>query len=167
MANSRELTEKFINDANEISGDIVLRAAKSGRNARELMGVVLEPVHDPPRNGRRATVRLVFSGRLRRVARATRGANRRHSCPGTGADRGRETSTCGDIAESKYIDVANLAPKRKESQKQLRDTVRRINDAIFGDPKRLDRDLWFSRFSDLMLNGIQFPANSQLICSMA
>ena len=40
--------------------------------------------------------------------------------------------------------------------------MRRINDAIFGDPKRLDRDLWLSRFSDLMLNGIQFPANSPI-----
>ena len=58
------------------------------------------------------------------------------------------------IAESKYIDAANLATKRKESQKQLRDTVRRINDAVFGDPKRLDRELWLSRFSDLMLSGI-------------
>jgi DNA segregation ATPase FtsK/SpoIIIE, S-DNA-T family len=66
------------------------------------------------------------------------------------------------ISESKYIDAANLAAKRKESQKQLRDTVRRINDAIFGDPKRLDRDLWLSRFSDLILTGIQFPANSPI-----
>jgi hypothetical protein len=40
--------------------------------------------------------------------------------------------------------------------------VRRIRDAIFGDPKRLDRDLWLSRFSDLMLNGIQFSANSPI-----
>ena len=59
-------------------------------------------------------------------------------------------------------DASSLAAKRKESQKQLRDTVRRINDAIFGDPKRLDRDLWLSRFSDLMLNGIQYPANSPI-----
>ena len=41
MRECRELTERFINDANEISGDIVLRAAKRGRNASELMGVVL------------------------------------------------------------------------------------------------------------------------------
>ena len=40
-AECRELTERFITDANEISGDIVLRAAKRGRNASELMGVVL------------------------------------------------------------------------------------------------------------------------------
>src|SRR4051812_3998295 len=36
------------------------------------------------------------------------------------------------------------------------------NDALFGNPKRLDRELWLSRFSDLMLSGIQFPANSPI-----
>ena len=66
------------------------------------------------------------------------------------------------ISEAKYIDIANLSAKRKESQKQLRDTVRRISDALFGNPKRLDRELWLSRFSDLMLNGIQFPAHSPI-----
>lgn len=66
------------------------------------------------------------------------------------------------ISEAKYIDFTNLAVKRKESQKQLRDTLRRVNDAIFGDPKRLDRNLWLSRFSDLMLNGIRFPANAPI-----
>ncbi len=35
------LAEKFLNDAIGISGDIVLRAAKRGRSASELMGVVL------------------------------------------------------------------------------------------------------------------------------
>jgi DNA segregation ATPase FtsK/SpoIIIE, S-DNA-T family len=40
-AECRALTERFINEANEISGDIVLRAAKHGRNASELMGIVL------------------------------------------------------------------------------------------------------------------------------
>ncbi len=40
-AECRDLAERFINDANEISGDLVLRAAKRGRNASELMGVVL------------------------------------------------------------------------------------------------------------------------------
>ena len=40
--------------------------------------------------------------------------------------------------------------------------MRRISDALFGNPKRLDRELWLSRFSDLMLNGIQFPAHSPI-----
>jgi S-DNA-T family DNA segregation ATPase FtsK/SpoIIIE len=161
-AECRELAEKFINDANEISGDIVLRAAKRGRNASELMGVVLS----------------------RYMVRHELGATRRfgwYFLDDYAEWLGQREEQIADIlaltpeetpdgqlqlgviiAESKYIDCASLPVKRKESQKQLRDTVRRINDAIFGDPKRLDRDLWLSRFSDLMLNGIQYPANSPI-----
>jgi len=35
------LADRFIADANDLSGDIILRAAKSGRSASELMGLVL------------------------------------------------------------------------------------------------------------------------------
>jgi S-DNA-T family DNA segregation ATPase FtsK/SpoIIIE len=158
----RDLTERFINDANEISGDIVLRAAKRGRNASELMGVVLS----------------------RYLIRHELGVNRRfgwYFLDDYAEWLGQREEQIADIlalspeqttdgklqlaviiAESKYIGYGSLNTKRKESQKQLRDTVRRIHDAIFGDPKRLDRDLWLSRFSDMMLNGIQFPANSPI-----
>lgn len=161
-AECKALTEKFINDANEISGDIVLRAAKRGRNASELMGVVLS----------------------RYLIRHELGATRRfgwYFLDDYAEWLGQREEQIADIlalspeqtpdgkfqlavivAESKYIDHASLSAKRKESQKQLRDTVRRIHDAIFGAPQRLDRDLWLSRFSDLMLNGIQFPANSPI-----
>lgn len=161
-AECKEVAERFINDANEISGDIVLRAAKRGRNASELMGVVLS----------------------RYMIRHELGAARRfgwYFLDDYAAWLGQREEQIADIlaltpeqtpdgklqlavvvSESKYIDHASLATKRKESQKQLRDTMRRIHDAIFGDPQRLDRDLWLSRFSDLMMNGIQFPANSPI-----
>jgi DNA segregation ATPase FtsK/SpoIIIE, S-DNA-T family len=161
-AQCRDLTEKFINDANEISGDIVLRAAKRGRNASELMGVVLS----------------------RYMIRHELGATRRfgwYFLDDYAEWLGQREEQIADIlalspeqtpdgklqlavivSESKYIEHTSLSAKRKESQKQLRDTVRRIHDALFGDPQRLDRDLWLSRFSDLMLNGIQFPANSPI-----
>lgn len=158
----RELTERFINDANEISGDIVLRAAKRGRNASELMGVVLS----------RYLIRHEL-GTTRRFGwyflddyaewlgqREEQIADILALSPEQTADGRLQLAVI--IAESKYIGYESLCPKQKESQKQLRDTVRRIHDAIFGDPKRLDRDLWLSRFSDLMLNGIQFPANSPI-----
>src|SRR6185369_17153288 len=64
------------------------------------------------------------------------------------------------ISEAKYIDAQGLAAKRKESQKQLRDTMKRINEAVFGAPERLDRDLWLARLSDLILDGVQFPASA-------
>ena len=158
----RELTERFINDANEVSGDIVLRAAKRGRNARELMGVVLSRYmirHEIGVNQRFGWYFLDdyaewLGQREEQIADILALA------PQQTADGALRLSVV--IAEAKYIDIANLSPKRKESQKQLRDTMRRISDAVFGDPKRIDRDLWLSRFSDLMLNGIQFPANDPI-----
>src|SRR6266446_3292753 len=160
-ADYRNLTEKFINHANEISGDIVLRAAKRGRNASELIGVVLS----------------------RYLIRSELGGDRRfgwYFLDDYAEWLGQREEQIADllvlspeisegnlqlasvISESKYIDIANLAIKRKESQKQLRDTIRRIDDAVFGDPRRLDRDLWLSRFSDLILSGIQFPATAPI-----
>jgi len=158
----RELTERFISDANEISGDIVLRAAKRGRNASELMGVVLSRFlirHELGINQRFGWYFLDdYAGWLGQ--REEQIADILALSPEQTPDGGLRLAVV--IAESKYIDYSGLASKRKESQKQLRDTVRRIHDAIFGDPRRLDRDIWLSRFSDMMLSGIQFPANSPI-----
>jgi S-DNA-T family DNA segregation ATPase FtsK/SpoIIIE len=161
-AECRSLTDRLINDANDISGDIVLRAAKRGRNARELIGLVLS----------RYLIRHEI-GVARRFGwyfldDYAEWLGQREEQIADILALSPEEDTAGDlrlnviIAESKYIDATSLAAKRKESQKQLRDTVRRINDALFGNPKRLDRELWLSRFSDLLLNGIQFPASSPI-----
>jgi S-DNA-T family DNA segregation ATPase FtsK/SpoIIIE len=161
-SDARNLTERFINDANDISGDIVLRAAKRGRNASELMGVVLSRYMIRYEIGVKQHFGWYFLDDYAEWLgqREEQIADILALAPEQTADGQLQLAVM--IAESKYIDAANLAAKRKESQKQLRDTVRRINDALFGNPKRLDRELWLSRFSDLMLNGIQFPANSPI-----
>jgi S-DNA-T family DNA segregation ATPase FtsK/SpoIIIE len=153
-SDTRKLTERFINDANDSSGDIVLRAAKRGRNASELIGVVLSLYMIRHEIGTERRFGWYFLDDYAEWLgqREEQIADILALAPEQTADG--ELQLAVTIAESKYIDAANLATKRKESQKQLRDTVRRINDAVFGDPKRLDRELWLSRFSDLMLSGI-------------
>lgn len=152
------LMEKFINDANEISGDIVLRAAKRGRNASELMGIVLSRYLMQFELG----MNRYFGWYFLDDYADWLGQKEQHIAdilvlsPEMTNDGNLRLAVV--ISEAKYIDAANLSLKRKESQKQLRDTLERIGKALFGDPKRLDRDLWLSRFSDLLLNGIQFPA---------
>ena len=64
------------------------------------------------------------------------------------------------ISEAKYISEEGLSEAKKNSSKQLRATVHRIEDAVFGRPGRLDRDLWLSRISDIMLEGIEQASNS-------
>jgi DNA segregation ATPase FtsK/SpoIIIE, S-DNA-T family len=159
---SRRLAEKFIDDANEVSGDIVLRAAKRGRNASELMGVVLSRfMIRNELSANRPFGWYFLDDYADWLGQQEEQIADILALSPTQAEDGR-LQLAVIISEAKYIDVTSLAAKRKESQKQLRDTMQRISDALFGNPKRLDRGLWLSRFSDLMLSGIQFPARAPL-----
>ncbi len=159
----QDLTKRLIDDANEVSGDLVLRAAKRGRNASELIGVVLS--------------RFLIKKELGEINRFfgwyflddyARWLGQKEEqiadilCLSPDIDDHGRRRLAVVISESKYIEAANLSSKRKESQKQLRQTMDRISKALFGDPGRLDRDIWLSRFSDMVLSGIQFPANTDL-----
>jgi len=157
------LAKRFIDEANKVSGDLVLRAAKRGRNASELMGVVLS----------KYLIEKELTGDQRYFGwyflddyadwlgqKEEQIADILALSPEVTENGSRRLAVV--ISESKYVDYGSFSVKRKESQKQLRQTVDRIAKALFGDPGRLDRDIWLSRFSDLVLNGIHFPANAQL-----
>jgi len=64
------------------------------------------------------------------------------------------------VGEAKFIDRGSLVAGARTSRNQLRDTLKRINEALFGAPERLDRALWLARLSDLILDGVQFPAGA-------
>lgn len=161
-AQCRDLAERFVNDANDVSGDIVLRAAKRGRNASELMGIVLSRFLLRHELGPRCYHGWYFlddyadwlGQREEQIADIL--------CLSPEVTATGELRLTVYVSEAKYIELANLSAKRKESQKQLRDTVKRINEAVFGAPERLDRDLWLGRLSDLILDGVQFPASARI-----
>ena len=156
------LAKRFIDDANIISGDLVLRASKRGRNASELMGVVLSRYLIQRELGQSRYFGWYFLDDYADWL----GQKEEHIADilalSPEEDESGNTRLAVIISESKYIDHASLAVKRKESQKQLRQTIDRIGKALFGDPGRLDRDIWLSRFSDMVLNGINFAANAPL-----
>lgn len=158
----KALSVRFINDAKDISGDIVLRAAKRGRNASELMGVVLSRFLVQHELGTDKYLGWYFLDDYADWLgqREEQTADILVLSPELDAKGALQLAVV--ITEAKYIDASSVAAKRKESQKQLRDTVKRINDALFGNPERLDRDLWLSRLSDLILDGIRFPASANL-----
>ena len=156
------LADRFIADANDLSGDIVLRAAKRGRSASELMGIVLSRylVRHELGPERHAGWYFLDDYADWLGQREEQIADLMALCPvpaGDGAMR-----LLAVITEAKYIDAAALAAKRKESQKQLRDTIRRMADAVAGAPARLDRDVWLARLSDLLVDGARFPIGTDL-----
>lgn len=156
-----KLVERLINEANAISGDIVLRAAKCGRFASELMGVVLSKVLITAEMGAQNPIGWYFLDDY---------ASWLGQKEGQIADIMAISPLYVDnkpvlkviVSEAKYVDVAGLADARKTSQNQLRQTLDRIADALFISPGRLDRDLWLSRLSDLLLDGIEFSSDNKL-----
>jgi S-DNA-T family DNA segregation ATPase FtsK/SpoIIIE len=148
------LTKRFIDEANKVSGDIVLRAAKRGRFASELIGVVLSKILIAAEFGDDSTVGWYFLDDYASWLgqKEEQIADILAICPTT-----IDGKPCLKIVvtESKYITEAFLAESRKKSLNQLRDTVARIESAVFGNPGRLDRDLWLSRLSDIILDGIE------------
>lgn len=156
-----KLVERLINDANTVSGDIVLRAAKCGRFASELMGVVLSKALITAEMGVQNPIGWYFLDDYASWLGQKEGqiADIMAISPQYVDD---EPVLKVIIAEAKYIDVAGLADARKTSQNQLRQIVDRIADALFISPGRLDRDLWLSRLSDLLLDGIEFSSNNKV-----
>lgn len=156
-----KLVDRLINEANAVSGDIVLRAAKCGRFASELMGVVLSKALITAEMGEQNPIGWYFLDDYASWLGQKEGqiADIMAISPQYIND---EPVLKVIISEAKYIDVAGLADARKTSQNQLRQTVDRIADALFISPGRLDRDLWLSRLSDLLLDGIEFSSNNKL-----
>jgi S-DNA-T family DNA segregation ATPase FtsK/SpoIIIE len=154
------LAERLINDANDVSGDIVLRAARRGQSASELIGVVLSRalVKDEIGDDRPIGWYFLDDYAAWMGQREEQLADLLTLSPQTTADGTLRLTIV--VTEAKYVDDASLAVKRKESQKQLRDTMHRISEAIFGNPDRLDRNSWLSRIGDLVLDGIRLPAAS-------
>jgi S-DNA-T family DNA segregation ATPase FtsK/SpoIIIE len=147
------LAKRMIEDANAISGDIVLRAAKRGVSAGELIGLVLSRALIAEEMGGAATVAwFLLDDYAEWLGQKEEGiADILGLSLSTDAEGKPQLRAI--ITEAKYVDQSGSAEACRKSRSQLRQTVARIDDALFGDPGRLDRDLWLSRIADLLLDG--------------
>lgn len=147
------LAQRMIDDACSISGDIVLRAAKRGVSAGELIGLVLSRALVAEEFGTRATVAWFLLDDYAEWL----GQREQGIADILALSVGRDTSGAmtlrAVVTEAKYVGLEGAAEARRTSKQQLRHTVQRIEEALFGDPGRLDRDLWLSRIADLLLDG--------------
>lgn len=155
----RLLAERFIDAANSLSGDIVLRAAKRGRSASELIGLVLSQMLVAAELASPSGLFAWFflddyADWL--GAREEQIADLLVLAPTVQPDGSLLLRVV--VVESKYVDAASLAAKRKESERQLRSTLRRLAGALQGEVPTLDREVWLARLSDLLIEGTRLPA---------
>lgn len=155
------LAELFIEEASELSGDIVLRAAKRGKFASELLGVVLSKSLITAELGSSESIGWFFLDDYASWLgkKEEQIADILALCP---KEEDGKYYLQVVLTECKYVDIKNLSNSKKISKKQLRDTVLRINSALFGSPSRLDKNLWLARISDMLVEGVEFPQDSPL-----
>ncbi|EJO5053321.1 TPA: DNA translocase FtsK [Pseudomonas aeruginosa] len=161
------LATRFVEDALSISGDIVLRAAKRGVSAGELLGLVLSRwiIQNEfvalCRDNQPLTVFFLLDDYATWLAyQENRIADLLGVCLEEDGDGIRLHLA---VVESKYVSASKSAEARKSSKTQLVATLTTLDEAIFGDPGRLDRDLWLARLSDLLLDAAVQPGQTGLL----
>lgn len=164
-----ELAARVKKDALSISGDIVLRAAKRGVSAGEMLGLVMSRYvleHEFKKiagSGTRQTFSAYFL--LDDYAdwlaqKESRIADILGLCVEDGED-GPKLHVV--VIESKYVTAAGAADAKRSSRAQLMATLSTFRAALFGDPGRLDRDVWLARLADLLIDAEIPPGCSGLL----
>jgi S-DNA-T family DNA segregation ATPase FtsK/SpoIIIE len=152
------LADRMKKDALSVSGDIVLRAAKRGVSAGEMIGLVLsrrilaEEFRGISGDGKRLAFSVFFL--LDDYAdwlaqKESRIADILGLCVEEGQD-GPVLHVA--VVESKYVAFGGAAEAKRSSKAQMLATLATFRAALFGDPGRLDRDVWLARLADLLID---------------
>lgn len=148
----KRITKLFLKGAKEITGGLILKAARRTNNTSELMGMVLSKFlveaivgKDRPvcwcslddysswlgkKTGDSIADLLVFS-------------------PNYNGDQAHLDII---VTEAKYVKSEGSSKHADKSKKQLQDTLKQISRALSVDTVPLDQDLWLSRISDMLLS---------------
>jgi DNA segregation ATPase FtsK/SpoIIIE, S-DNA-T family len=153
-----EVADRMKKDALSVSGDIVLRAAKRGVSAGEMLGLVLSRYlldHEFKKisgSGARQSFNVYFL--LDDYAdwlaqRESRIADILGLCV---EEQDGVPYLHVAVIESKYVTSSAQAEAKRSSKAQLLATLSTFREALFGDPGRLDRDVWLARLADLLID---------------
>lgn len=163
-----DLAARIKKDALSVSGDIVLRAAKRGVSAGEMLGLVMSRylIHSEFKAlsssaPQAFTVFFLlddYAGWL--AQKESRIADILALCV---EERDGVPYLHIAVVESKYVAAVGAAEAKKSSRAQLLTTLSTFRAAIFGDPGRLDRDVWLSRLADLLIDADVPPGCSGLL----
>jgi len=163
IANSGDsVVERLINEANGISGQIVMRAARYGHYANELLGIVLSMEELRAGLGGRSLpigwyflddFASWFGQREEQIADVMAIAPR--------LEDGKPVLMVA-ISEAKYVSSKGYKAQAKKSAKQLEETAARLGRALDPNHKRIDRDIWLHRLGDFIIEGMEPFDGSQM-----
>lgn len=153
-----ELATRLVRDANAISGDLVLRAARRGSSANELIGIVLSRFLVDAQLGTGRESAWIFlddyAGWLgqdeQRIADLL--------CLSPHADADGFPVLDVVVTEAKFVGAASMTSKAKDSARQLSDTLLRLERALDPDNAVADRRIWRARLTEMLVDGFRGAA---------
>lgn len=149
-----EIMELLIDRANELSGQVVMRAARFGHYTNELIGIVLSMERLRAEIGGESLptgwyflddCATWFGQSEEQIADIMAIAPR--------IEKGQPVLRVA-ISEAKFVRSAGHQTHARKSAKQLQETVARMGRAIDPAQSRIDRDIWLHRIGDFMIESI-------------
>jgi S-DNA-T family DNA segregation ATPase FtsK/SpoIIIE len=147
------LCKHFMHDANKISGGLVLKAARRANNTNELLGMVLSRYLVQSEIGAGRPIAWCFLDDYSEWLGKKEGANIADLlvlAPRTAADGSMHLDII--VTEAKFVTHDVLGAAASASTKQLVDTLSQITEAMDGDTRTIDQDIWLARLSDLLVS---------------
>ena len=162
IGGGEEVIDHLIEQANALSGQVVMRAARYGHYANELLGIILSM--EKIRAGLGGPELPIgwyflddfaswFGQREEQIADIMAIAPR--------IEYGSPVLKVA-ISEAKFVSSRGYRGHAKKSAKQLEETAARIGRALDPQHKRIDRDIWLHRLGDFMIEGME-PFDSTLM----
>lgn len=151
------VVHKMMADANQLSGGLVLRAARRLRNTQELIGCVLSKfILEQQIAGRGiGTAWCMLDDYARWLGKRpeTGVADILSLTPVIDSAGNRHLEVL--VSEAKFIDYTALAESKKRSERQLVDTVKQLQRSIDPELATLDGALILARLSEILANNLR------------
>lgn len=144
------LAARLIGDANAVSGDIVLRAARRGTSAGELIGVVLSKYLVDRELGERPRAWLFLDDYISWLGQ-TEGRMADLLCLAPVEENGQLYLDV-IVTEAKFVGAAGVKAKAEDSEAQLRASLRRFEKALTGDTAAADAAIWRARLAEMLFD---------------
>lgn len=147
------LCKRFMEDANKISGGLVLKAARRANNTNELLGMVLSRYLVQSELGAGRPIAWCFLDDYSQWLGKKEGANIADLlvlAPKTNEDGSMHLDVV--VTEAKFVTHEALGGAASTSAKQLIDTLSQLTEAMDGEARTIDQDIWLARLSDLLVS---------------
>lgn len=149
----QSLVKRLIDDANGISGGLVLKAARRSNNTNELLGMVLSRYLIQSELGQGRTAAWCFLDDFSNWLGKKEGTNIADLlvlAPTWQPDGTPHLDII--VTEAKFVTYDGVSASARTSEKQLSDTLLQVSEALTPEPCPFDQQVWLARISDMILS---------------